>query len=115
VLVVDDSAAVRARVVGRLRDAGLDVVGEAATAAAALELLRALHPDAILLDLQLPDRSGLDILPALKAHVPSPMVVVLTNCADDSCRRRSLALGADHFFDKSIDFDAVADALQKRL
>jgi DNA-binding NarL/FixJ family response regulator len=111
VLVVEDSAPVRARVVLLLREAGLDVVGEADCAAAALALTRTLNPDAIVLDLQLPDRSGLEILPALKAHAPSPVVAVLTNAAQPAYRTRCLALGADHFFDKSIDFDAVASAL----
>jgi DNA-binding NarL/FixJ family response regulator len=107
VLVVDDSAAVRARIVGLLREAGLDVVGEADTAARGLALARSLRPDAVVLDLELPDGCGLQILPALKTQVT--VVAVLTNAAH--ARTRSLALGADHFFDKSIEFDSVARAL----
>jgi DNA-binding NarL/FixJ family response regulator len=106
VLVVDDSAAVRARMVALLREAGLDVVGEAGTAAAALAEARSLRPQAIVLDLQLPDGNGLDILPALKAG--GALIVVLTNSADEPVRSRCLLRGADYFFDKSKDFDAVA-------
>lgn len=111
ILVVEDSAPVRARVVEMLREYGLDVVGEAATAAEALALVETLRPDAIVLDLHLPDGDGMDLLPALKARRPAPLVAVLTNSAHVECRRRCLALGADHFFDKSREFEAVADTL----
>jgi DNA-binding NarL/FixJ family response regulator len=114
VLVVDDSVAVRARVVLLLRDAGLEVVGEAGSAAAALQLARSLSPQAIVLDLQLSDGSGLTILPALKAQTPPPIVAVLTNSAQAAFRSRCLALGADYFFDKSTDFDTVVAVLMNR-
>jgi DNA-binding NarL/FixJ family response regulator len=111
VLVVDDSAAVRSRVVSLLQEAGLEVVGEAADAAAALRLTDSLRPDAIVLDLQLPDRSGIDILPTLKAYDPSPVVAVLTNAGQPGYRSRCMSLGADYFFDKSSDFDSVGLSL----
>ncbi len=114
VLVVDDAAPVRARIVVLLREAGLEVVGEAETAAAALQLASSLTPDAIVLDLQLPDRSGIELLPLLKARDPSPIVAVLTNFTHPACRSRCLSLGADFFFDKSRDFDSVAAALAAR-
>ena len=114
VLVVDDSTPVRARVVALLRERGLEVVAEAATTAAALQLAADLSPDAIVLDLQLLDGSGLDLLPALKAREPSPVVAVLTNFAQAAYRSRCLALGADCFFDKSSEFESVGDALVAR-
>ncbi len=111
VIVVDDSAPVRSRVAALLREAGLDVVGEAPTAQAALCLVHSLRPDAVVLDLQLPDRNGMEILVELKANEPAPVVAILTNTAEEACRTRCLALGADYFFDKSRGFDAVAPAL----
>jgi DNA-binding NarL/FixJ family response regulator len=114
VLVVDDSAAVRGRLVALLREAGLDVVGEAGTAGQALELTRALAPDGIVLDLKLPDRSGLEIMVELKQLAPAAVVVVLTNDPSDGHRRLSVARGADCFLDKSSAFDLVAPALAKR-
>ena len=113
VLVVEDSAAVRTRVVDLLREAGHEVVGEAATTDVALQLQRTLRPEAIVLDLQLLDGNGMEILPVLKSHHPPPVVVVLTNSAQAECRRRCLFLGADYFFDKSHDFESVADALTR--
>ncbi len=108
ILVVDDSIAVRSRVVFRLREAGHEVVGEAGDAEAALRMARLRDPEAVVLDLRLPGRSGLDILPELKASGRGPLVLVLTNAAH--ARGRCLALGADFFLDKSSAFD-VSDAL----
>jgi DNA-binding NarL/FixJ family response regulator len=109
ILIVDDSAAVRARLIARLAEAGLTVAGEAGTASAALAVARATEPDAVILDLHLPDRSGLEILPELKALVPLATVAVLTNHPDPEYRRRCLELGADHFFDKSAEVEALMD------
>lgn len=111
VLIVEDSPAVRSRVATLLREAGLEVVGEAETAEAALELTRSLRPDAIVLDLQLPDGNAMDVLPELKAVSPSPVVAVLTNASEPGYRKRCLELGADYFFDKANDFGAVAPTL----
>jgi DNA-binding NarL/FixJ family response regulator len=100
--------------VALLRERGLHVVGEADSAAAALRLAAELRPDVIVLDLQLPDGNGLDILPQLKARQPSPAIAVLTNFAQGAFRARCLSLGADWFFDKSSEFETVGDALVAR-
>jgi DNA-binding NarL/FixJ family response regulator len=111
-IVVDASAAVRVRLVERLREAGIDVVGEAGRAEEALALARSLQPDAIVLDMQLPGRSGLEILPALRADTRA-VIVVVTNAPHPRYRDQCLALGADFFFDKSSEFDSIAAALKK--
>jgi DNA-binding NarL/FixJ family response regulator len=114
VLVVDDSEAIRSRLAARLREAGLSIAGEVGTSAEVLAFIALRVPDAVVLDLQLPDGSGLDLLPHLKASVPAPVVVVLTNAARPRYRKRCLALGADYVFDKSSEFDSVAPAILGR-
>jgi DNA-binding NarL/FixJ family response regulator len=109
VLVVDDSSAVRSRLVARLREWGLEVAGEAAGGAEALTLARRMRPHAVVLDLHLRDGSGIEILAGLKAE--GLMVAVITNEVHPEYRRRCLALGADFFFDKSKEFDLVAGVL----
>jgi DNA-binding NarL/FixJ family response regulator len=105
ILIVDDSAAVRSRLIARLAEAGLGIAGEAGTASAALAVARATEPDAIILDLHLPDQSGLEILPELKARIPRATIAVLTNHPDPEYRKRCFELGADHFFDKSAEVE----------
>ena len=112
--MVDDSAAVRERVLVMLSEiAGVEIVGEASDGPSAIVLARASQPHAIVLDLQMRGGNGIDVLAELKRGPSSPLLIVLTNHADDQHRRRCLARGADHFFDKSTEFELVADVLAR--
>jgi DNA-binding NarL/FixJ family response regulator len=111
VLVVDDSVGVRTRVVAQLREAGLAVIGEAGSVAETLACVAAQRPDAIVLDLSLPDGSGLDLLQTLRARVPAAIIVVLTNASPPGYRKSCLARGASFVFDKSSEFESVVPAL----
>ena len=77
---------------------------------AALPAIEEFAPQAIVLDILLRDRHGLDVLPALRAAAPTARIVILTNAPH--YRRRCLELGADLVLDKSADFDAVPAALR---
>jgi len=107
ILVVDDSSAVRARLVSLLAEQpGVTSLAEAATGEDALMHIRAHRPDVVVLDLQLPVMSGLELLSAFRAE-PRPCFIVLSNNAEPQYRREANARGADHFFDKSTEFDRV--------
>jgi two-component system response regulator DevR len=111
VLVVDGSAAVSARVAARLGEAGLDVVGRAGTAAAALAQAEALVPDAIVVDLHLPDGSGIELLSALRRTTPGVLLAVHTD--DARYRSHCEALGAEYVFDKSSELDGLVRRLAR--
>lgn len=75
VVIVDDDFA--ARVIARRamqREADVEIVGEAADGAAAVSLIHATQPDVVLLDVQLPDRSGFDVIAAVGASVMPPLI-----------------------------------------
>ena len=109
VLLIDPSTLVRTRLVARLTEAGLDIVGQATTSALARGYARITSPDAIVLDVELADRGGLGLIGELKAIAPNALVVVLTNALP--YRRYCLQLGADAFLDKSADFEALTELL----
>lgn len=112
VLVVDDSLALRTRLIQMLREVcGAESVREAADADGALTQASTWVPDVVVLDLHMPGTSGLAILPRIREALPSCVVIVLTNEASEPHRRESLSRGADHFFDKSKDFDRVAQVV----
>jgi CheY-like chemotaxis protein len=118
VLVVDDSRAVRTRLAEMIREvAGVADVSEAADAAGALAQLHRVRPHLVVLDVHLPDESGLQLLPKLRANHGGelPMIVVLTNDASEYHRRECVARGADAFFDKSSEFDQVVALVAKRI
>jgi DNA-binding NarL/FixJ family response regulator len=77
-LIVDDHPGFRAMARALLESAGFDVVGEATGAAEALSLAASLRPDAIVLDISLPDGDGFDVCERLHDG-PNPPAVVLTS------------------------------------
>lgn len=109
VLVVDAAAAVRSRLVALLVEGGVTVVGEAASSAHARELVTGHVLDAIVLDVDLPDRGGLALIEDFSGTYK---ILVLTN--EVSYRRRCIMLGAHAFLDKSSDFANVAETLLAR-
>jgi DNA-binding NarL/FixJ family response regulator len=111
VLVVDDSDVIRSRLVARLEELPGAEVHEASRADEALAVCRASRVDAVLLDLHMPGKWGLAIVASIKALHPAPLVVVITGHPTDHHRRRSLAAGADYFFDKSHEFERALEVL----
>lgn len=110
--MVEDSEIVRTRLVAMLDETpGVEVAGEAATVADAVARLPAGRPDAVLIDLRLPDGDGFEVIRAAKALTPAPVVVVLTSYAYPQLEARGLAAGADWFLDKSTQFLRVPEIL----
>ncbi|NKJ43841.1 MULTISPECIES: response regulator transcription factor [unclassified Novosphingobium] len=104
VLVVDDDPAIRALLHHTLGQAGY-VVSEAASAAQALDQRAAQAPDLALLDLGLPDRDGLEILPQL---VAAGLAVVVLSARDATAEKvAALDLGASDYVTKPFDPDEI--------
>ena len=77
VLVVDDSAFMRKTITGLLStDPGIQVIGEAADGLEAIEKVKALHPDIITMDIEMPRMNGLDALKTLMREMPLPVIMV---------------------------------------
>jgi two-component system nitrate/nitrite response regulator NarL len=114
VLIVDDHAVVRTALRMFLESqAGLTVVGEVARPAEALERARQTHPDVILLDLDLGDANGLDLLPHLRTAAPAAQVLVLTGVRDVDMHRRAVRLGAVGIVRKERAADVLLAAIAK--
>jgi DNA-binding NarL/FixJ family response regulator len=89
VVIVDDHGPFRVVVRRMLERDGFSIVGEAQNAAAALAAVRALRPDVVLLDVNLPDEDGFAVCERLR-ELPNPPVVVLTSSHELSSFRRRL-------------------------
>jgi len=115
VYIVEDSAAILKVVTSSLESSGnIRVIGNADTSESALTDLGSKEVDAVIIDLALRGGSGFDLLGrlALQSRFASVKKVVLTNYGTDVFRKRALALGADYFFDKSLEFDQVIELLE---
>ncbi len=114
VLLVDDSEIVRKRVAGVLSVLDdVEVVGQAEAVEDARRLLAHLRPDVLILDHRLPDGTGLDVLRNVRESFPHMCVIVLTNHASEQYRQSYLHAGADHYLDKSNEFQNIADLLEQ--
>lgn len=99
VLVVEDDATVSSVVAAYARDAGLEPK-VAADAASAERTWREWRPDAVVLDLMLPDRSGLDVLRRMRADGDHTLVIVLSARGEEDDRVVGLEVGADDYLVK---------------
>lgn len=101
VAVVDDHAIVRAGLRMVLdADPEIEVVGEAGTAATALDLVRERQPDVVLIDINLPDESGLRVVEAIRRGQPSVRLLMLSVYDDPEIVRESIRLGAHGYLRK---------------
>lgn len=114
VLVVDDDFMV-ARIHGRFVEQtdGFEVVGTARTGAEALQLVGTLAPDLLLLDVHLPDLSGLEVLEQLRGQGRDVAVVMVTAERGATAVRASLHGGALQYLVKPFEYDDLADRLRQ--
>lgn len=113
VLLVDDSPIIRLGLRSALEDfRDLSIVGEAGNAAAGLEQLHRLKPDVVMLDLNLPDKSGLlACRDYLKAR-PNTAVLILTSSSSERHMHDAIAAGARGYLLKENEAEALAEALR---
>lgn len=111
VLVVDDEDSIGDLLEYGLGNAGFNVT-VAADGSSAIEATRHWGPDAILLDVMLPDIDGFALFPRLRSLTASP-IIFLTAKAEAEERAAGLRLGAFHFVTKPFDLDELIGCLQK--
>jgi DNA-binding NarL/FixJ family response regulator len=103
VLSVDDHALLRegiARLIGKQSD--MELIGEASNGREALEQFRKHHPDITLMDLQMPEMSGIDAISAIRGEFPDARIIVLTTYSGDFQVFRALKAGARGYLLKGM-------------
>jgi len=114
VLLVDDHAVVRNGVRLMLSTAtDIEVVAEAETARDALNLAQAQRFDVTLIDIALPDRSGLDLLKSLRTQHPALAVLILSIYSEEVYALRAIRLGASGYLTKSTPAKTLIAAVRK--
>lgn len=114
ILLVDDSALVRQGIRSVISAHGpdkIEVVGEASSVQTAMEEARRLQPDVVLLDIRLPDGSGLDACRDILKEVPSTRVLILTSFTNDDLVYNAVIAGAQGYLMKEVDPSGLISAI----
>ena len=111
-LLADDHPMIRAAIDVLLRGSGFELVGMAGTGEATLEAVERLRPDILLLDLQMPDGNGLDVLRRLKAAKSPVRVIMLTAGIDDSALLEAKSLKVHGIVLKNSDPAFLLECLE---
>jgi two-component system, NarL family, response regulator DevR len=112
VLLVDDHQIVRAGLRTIISRAGIEVVGEAGTAAAAIEEAARLEPDVVLMDVRLPDGSGVTACREIRAVSPRTRVLFISAFKDDSALLATAFASASGYLLKEIGADLLIQAIK---
>ena len=113
ILLVDDHEIVRLGVATLLEDVpDLVVVGEAGTGREALHLCHLLKPDLVLLDIRLPDQSGVEVCGQISQECPDTRVIMLTSYADDELISEALLAGASGYVLKQVGSQELLRAIE---
>jgi DNA-binding NarL/FixJ family response regulator len=114
VFIADDSNSVIERLTDLLEEIpGAQLVGCAGNVSEAVRGVAKTNPDALILDLQMPGGSGLDVLRAVRAEHPYLQVVICTNHPHEKYREQCLNAGANFFLDKSSEFEQILSLLRQ--
>ena len=112
-VIVEDSDVV----IKRLRNIVADIekvncLGVASNYEDAVKMITELRPKVVLLDINLTGKNGIDVLREVKPKFPEMVVIMLTNFSGSYYRETCMQLGADHFLDKSSEFENIAEILK---
>lgn len=113
-MIADDSQLIRERLALMLSEVdGVEIVGQASDGMEAIEQIRELQPDVVVLDIWMSKKNGIEVLEHVRRTDQSTVIIMFTN--DDSLphRQKCMAAGANYFLHKSNDFDQLLGILQQ--
>ena len=115
ILLIDDHPSVRSGVKRAIEIAGMSCCGEAASRAEAFAQIAHKSPDAVVLDLHLPDGSGLDIVQWIRKHSQEMAIVILTMSDEESHLIAAMQAGASAYVKKSAPINDLVTTLKSAL
>jgi two-component system chemotaxis response regulator CheY len=115
VLVVDDAIFMRTMIGDILRQAGFEIVGEAATGTEAVELYRQLKPDLVTMDIVMPDMGGIDAVREIIKEDPGAKILMCSAMGQQGLVVEAIQAGARDFVVKPFQPSRVIEAVQRLL
>lgn len=111
ILIVDDSQFMREQMSNILKKAGKTVVGEGTNGKEAVELYKELQPDLAILDITMPEMSGLDALIQIKEEHPEARIIICSTLGSDEAIAECIGEGAVDYIVKPYRPDAIIEAI----
>lgn len=113
ILLADDHPMIRTAIEALLRDTDYEIAGTAATGNEAIREVGRLKPDILLLDLQMPGGTGMEVLRTIRSKRGGPKIVLLTAAIDDSSLLEAKSLGVEGMVLKNSDPAYLLDSLDR--
>lgn len=112
VLIVDDEAGIVQEIKEFLTEEGYEAYA-ADSAKAGLRIIEEMKPDVVLVDVKLPDASGIEVLRACKEKSPKTKVIMVTGYVDQNIMDEAESLGRDAFLQKPFDLIRIVEEIQR--
>ena len=113
-LIVDDHELVRTGIMRMLADVtDLEVIGQACSGEEALDMVRDLEPDVVLMDIRMPGIGGLEATRKLKQRHPEVKIIAVTACEDEPFPSRLMQAGANGYLTKGTDMPEMLQAIRQ--
>jgi DNA-binding NarL/FixJ family response regulator len=113
VVLVDDDPAIRGLLRPALERQGIDIIGEAADGIEAVEVVRELSPDVVLMDVQMPGMTGIEACREIKTFAPNIQIVFVTVYDHPHPTRSAEEVGAYAYLLKDSSFELVRDVVMR--
>jgi DNA-binding NarL/FixJ family response regulator len=113
-ILADDHAILRAGLKALIQEhqEKFNVIEEASSGKEAIEKIKRLKPDIVVLDISLPDVSGLDLIESIKSNSPNTKILILSMFEDENMIVKALKMGADGFVPKRLAYEELIEALE---
>lgn len=113
VVIVDDSDFYRGIIRKMLAEEGVTIVGEAASAEAALVVIKDSKPDVVITDIVMPEISGIELTEKINQNFPDISVIVISSLSQEHIVLEAIGAGASDFIAKPIQKQQLMDSLEK--
>ena len=113
VLIADDESHIRALMKRTMMKLDLEIAGEARDGEEAVELFRKEKPDLLLLDINMPRKTGIEALEEIRGSFPQSCVIMLTSIADFDSVSKCIQLGAANYIRKDSSLEEIGGAVKK--
>lgn len=113
VVIVDDSDFYRGIIRKMLAEEGVNIVGEAASAEAALVVINDSKPDVVITDIVMPEISGIELTEKINQNYPDISVIVISSLSQEHIVLEAIGAGASDFIAKPVQKQQLMDSLEK--